>query len=122
MSMFSAVEMAPRDPILGLNEQFAAAESHRQEQELLAASRKRETEETEARAEDARKKLFTTGSELEKARSAAAFAEQRLGELASDLERISLERAERETFVEGAEAAQVSFPEFYDTLNRVIER
>ena len=24
MSMFSAVEMAPRDPILGLNEQFAA--------------------------------------------------------------------------------------------------
>ena len=24
MSMFTAVEMAPRDPILGLNEQFAA--------------------------------------------------------------------------------------------------
>ena len=24
MSMFSAVQMAPRDPILGLNEQFAA--------------------------------------------------------------------------------------------------
>ena len=24
MSLFSAVEMAPRDPILGLNEQFAA--------------------------------------------------------------------------------------------------
>ena len=24
MSLFTAVEMAPRDPILGLNEQFAA--------------------------------------------------------------------------------------------------
>ena len=24
MSLFSAVEMAPRDPILGLNEQYAA--------------------------------------------------------------------------------------------------
>ena len=24
MSMFTAVEMAPRDPILGLNEQYAA--------------------------------------------------------------------------------------------------
>jgi aromatic-amino-acid transaminase len=27
MSLFSAVEMAPRDPILGLNEQFAADQS-----------------------------------------------------------------------------------------------
>ncbi len=27
MSLFSAVEMAPRDPILGLNEQFAADKS-----------------------------------------------------------------------------------------------
>ena len=27
MSLFSAVQMAPRDPILGLNEQFAADKS-----------------------------------------------------------------------------------------------
>jgi chromosome segregation protein len=85
-----------------INEQFTAADEYRQEQEEIASSRKREAEETEAQTETARKKLFHTGGELEKARSAAAFAEQRLAELASELERIALERAERECFVEGA--------------------
>ena len=32
MSLFSAVQMAPRDPILGLNEQFAADKSPPQSQ------------------------------------------------------------------------------------------
>jgi len=85
-----------------ITEQFTAADAYRQEQEETAAARKREAEETESSAESARKKLFTTGSELEKARSAAAYADQRLAELASELERISLERAEREEYVEGA--------------------
>jgi chromosome segregation protein len=87
-----------------ITEQFAAAEAYRQEQEQTASDRKREAETTESRAEEARKKLFTTGSELEKARSAASFAEQRLGELAEELERITLERQERETYVDGARA------------------
>jgi chromosome segregation protein len=51
-----------------------------------------------------RKRLYQTGSELEKARSTAAFAEQRLQELAASAERIASERAERDAFLAEAQS------------------
>jgi chromosome segregation protein len=104
-----------------INEQFAAADALRTEQEELASSRKREAEETESAAEEARAKLFTTGSELEKARSAAAFSEQRLSELASELERIALERLEREEFVAGARGERAVASERTELAKREAE-
>lgn len=83
-------------------EQFAAAEAYRQEQEELGAARKREAEETEAKAEEARQRQYQAGSELEKARSAASFAEMRVLELGEELSRLSSERAEREAFLNEA--------------------
>lgn len=80
-------------------EQFASAEAYRQEQEELGAARKREAEETEAKAEEARQRQYQAGSELEKARSAASYAEMRVLELGEELARLSSERAEREAFL-----------------------
>lgn len=94
-----------------IEEQYVAADSHRIEQESLAVERKRETEETERNTEQARKRLYQAGSDLEKAKSAANFAQMRLNELQDTLGRVAAERSEREEFLASAtsekeEAAQ----------------
>jgi chromosome segregation protein len=94
-----------------IDAQYEAAEELRQAQEALTAEKKQEAESNEREAEAARKKLFQTSSELEKAKSAADFAVMRLQELDSTISRVAAERSEREEFLASAtsekeEAAQ----------------
>lgn len=85
-----------------IEEQFTSAEAHRLDQENLAVERKRETEETERNTEQARKRLYQSGSELEKAKGAANFAQMRLAELQDSLSRLAADRSEREEFLASA--------------------
>jgi chromosome segregation protein len=82
--------------------QFAAADELRREQEVLATDRKRAAEEMERLSEDTRRRLYQLSSEIEKAKSAASFAELRLRELSELMERVTRERAEREAFLASA--------------------
>ena len=85
-------------------EQFASADALKKEQEELASMRKRQAEETEREANAARNRLYQSGSELEKAKSSAAFAEQRLAELEETTQRLTAERLERDEFLATAVA------------------
>lgn len=85
-----------------IEEQYVNAESLKQEQENLAQEKKREAEQTEAAMESARKRLFQAGSELEKAKSAANFAQMRLAEMEAAFTRLHADRAEREEFLASA--------------------
>jgi chromosome segregation protein len=85
-----------------IEQQFSAAESYRLDQESLAVERKRETEETERNTEQARKRLYQSGAELEKAKGAANFAQMRLAELQDSLTRLAADRSEREEFLASA--------------------
>lgn len=85
-----------------IEEQYVNAESIKQEQESLAQEKKKEAEQTESAMESARKRLFQAGSELEKAKSAANFAQMRLAEMEAAFTRLHGERAEREEFLASA--------------------
>ncbi len=85
-----------------IEEQFVNAESLKQQQEALALEKKTETEQTETAMEAARKRLFQAGSELEKAKSAANFAQMRISEMEASFSRLQSERAEREEFLTSA--------------------
>lgn len=85
-----------------IEEQFASADAFKREQEEQATVAKRQSEETERNAEASRKRLYQSGSELEKARSTSSFAEQRLLELDETVARLASERAERDEFLAGA--------------------
>jgi chromosome segregation protein len=85
-----------------IDAQYEAAEELRAAQGSLTTEKKREAEAVERDTETARKKLFQTSSELEKAKSAANFAAMRLQELASSVERVAQERGEREDFLASA--------------------
>ena len=82
--------------------QFTEADETRKMQELLAQERRAEAEETERLLEGTKSRLLEIASELERARSTAAFAEQRIGELNENLARIAHDRAERQEFVTSA--------------------
>src|SRR5690606_7090353 len=85
-----------------IEEQFLAADSHRSEQETIASDRKKQAEETERSAEAARQRLYQAGSDLEKAKSSANFAQLRLQELQETVARIETESTEREEFLASA--------------------
>jgi chromosome segregation protein len=90
-----------------IEEQFVNAESLKQQQETLALEKKREAEQTESTMEAARKRLFQAGSELEKAKSAANFAQMRIAEMEASFARLQSERAEREEFLSSANQEKV---------------
>ncbi|RZA05943.1 MAG: chromosome segregation protein SMC, partial [Proteobacteria bacterium] len=85
-----------------IEEQFASADAHRQEQEDAATAAKRQTEEIDRNAEAARKRLYQSTSEIDKARNASSYAEQRLLELDENVSRLANERAERDEFLASA--------------------
>lgn len=82
--------------------QYTEAEDTRKTQELLAQERRGEAEETERLLEGTKSRLYEIASELERARSTANFAEQRIRELNETLARIGQDRAERQEFVAAA--------------------
>jgi chromosome segregation protein len=90
-----------------IEEQFINAESLKQEQEALAQEKKREAEQTETSVESARKRLFQASSELEKAKSAANFAQMRMAEMEASFSRLQSERQEREEFLSSANQEKV---------------
>jgi chromosome segregation protein len=85
-----------------IDEQFHSAEAAKTELEAETSQKKKYVEESDRASETARKRLFQVSSDLEKAKSAAEFAELRIQELEDSFSRLSHDRTEREEFVASA--------------------